>query len=324
MNPRVLCCLVLPFVFVLLAFTGTSSPALAETDAAKATPTKGQSAMSVPFTMRDDLGRSVAFTKPVMRIASLAPSFTEALFAVGCGQKIVLRDRWGTTPQEAEAIPATDAVQLSPEHIAGYRPDVVILHLPDDRHVRPFQALGIPLLVYNPQRYNDAAKNVEDLGRLCGQPAKGKELAFAMRNLRSEVEKKAASLPKTRVYIELDYSDPLRPYTAGKGSFIDELIGLAGGENIAGNMNQAWVPISAEAVIRADPAVLILLNQTNTTQDWASEFAAKRPAWKTMSVVKTGRIITDLDSNLIARPGPRLGQGLQKLFEILHPSEVRR
>ena len=149
--------------------------------------------------------------------------------------------------------------------------------------------------------------SVEKLALLCGRPDDGNRVAYRMRQTRKNIATKAASLEKTRVYIELDYSDPLRPYTAGKGSFIDELIHLAGGENIAGGLDKAWVPISAEAVIRADPAVLILLNQTNSVTNWNAEFTARRPAWKEMNAVKTGRIVTDLDANLLSRPRSRVG-----------------
>jgi iron complex transport system substrate-binding protein len=138
-----------------------------------------------------------------------------------------------------------------------------------------------------------------------------------MRRRMAAIEQRAAKVPadqRPRVFIEIA-SDPL--YTAGKGSFLDELVTKAGGINIASTLNQPFAQINGEFVIQQNPDV-ILICYMGVVEDPAGEIA-KRMGWSRMKAVREGRIIADIHPDLLCRPGPRLMDGLEKLHSRLYP-----
>jgi iron complex transport system substrate-binding protein len=118
------------------------------------------------------------------------------------------------------------------------------------------------------------------------------------------------------VFYELDATEPSAPYTSGPGTFIDILISRAGGQNLGGSLEGEWVQFSLEALIHADPQIILLGDAI-----WGGvtpETVAARSGWETLSAVKEGRVYP-FDDNLVSRPGPRLVDGLEQLASLLHP-----
>jgi iron complex transport system substrate-binding protein len=120
-----------------------------------------------------------------------------------------------------------------------------------------------------------------------------------------------AGAPRPRVFFEL--SPDL--YTAGPGSFVDDLISRAGGDNVAAGAAELWPQLSAEAVVSADPEVILLADHEAGI---TAEQVAARPGWQQMSAVQQGRIVS-LNADLVARPGPRVVDGLEAIAAALHP-----
>jgi iron complex transport system substrate-binding protein len=120
---------------------------------------------------------------------------------------------------------------------------------------------------------------------------------------------------KPKVFYELDATDPTKPFTPGPGTFIDALIAMAGGQNIAADAKAQWAQLSLEDVIKKDPE-LIILGDANygTTPDQVKA----RPGWSAISAVKNGAIF-GIDDNLVTRPGPRIAAGLETLAKIIQP-----
>jgi len=269
-------------------------------------------------TALDTGGHPVTLPRPARRIASLAPGFTEILFELGCGDRVILRDRWSDHPVSALGLPAVDGLEPSAAVIAGYDPDLVLLCFENPRHRSELERLGIPLAMMEPRTFEDVAADVKKLGRLCGQPQKGVELSERMRGIRREVQQAARGLERPLVYVEIDGSDPSRPWTAGPGSFIDELLAIAGARNAAADASSRYAQVSAEAIVRSDPDVILLLDVDPVDPEASVARLRERAGWGNVPAIRNRRIIHRIDKDLLSRPSTRLAQGLQLLFEALH------
>jgi iron complex transport system substrate-binding protein len=134
------------------------------------------------------------------------------------------------------------------------------------------------------------------------------------------LQKVAGVTEKPKVFYELDATDPARPFTAGKGTFIDLLITQAGGENIAASFEGEYPQISQEELIVQDPDVILLGDALYG--GITAESVAARPGWGDLAAVKNNRVLP-FNDDLVSRPGPRMIDGLETLAALLHPDLVQ-
>ncbi|MBW2733719.1 MAG: ABC transporter substrate-binding protein [Deltaproteobacteria bacterium] len=263
--------------------------------------------------MRDGIGRSLRLTLPARRIAALTPASVEILFAVGCEGQVVLRDGRADYPPAALALPKADGLRSSVEYVAGFRPDLVVLAFDDPARIASLSALRIPVAVFNAASVDAVLKDAETLSRFCGaSPAKALALQQEMRGRIRRITERVQGRARPKVYIELDGADPVKPWTAGSGAFVHDLLSLAGGDNIFSALKRPYAQVSAEAVIRAAPEVVIM------TRGSAAALRA-RPGWGSLPALKRGKVLDTLDADLLTRSGPRLVKGLEQLARALHP-----
>jgi len=125
---------------------------------------------------------------------------------------------------------------------------------------------------------------------------------------------KTGDAQKPRVFYVIDASDSTKPWTAGEGSFIDALIGLAGGENIAATAGQ-WTQFSLEALVDADPEIIIFDDSHGTVDvpDFEELYS-----WSQTTAIRTGRIYP-IDGDLTSRGGPRIVDALEEMAGMIHP-----
>jgi iron complex transport system substrate-binding protein len=267
----------------------------------------------------DTYDHVVKLEKPAERIASLAPGFTEVLFAIGCKDRIKIRDNWSNFPSDATALPAVDGLEPSPAIIAGYDPDLVLLCFKNARYLKSFDQIGLPVAMLEPKTFDQVAEDIVKLGVLCGREERAAELAASMLQVKDEVVHATKGTDyRPLVYVELDGADPARPWTAGPGSFIDELLTLAGGRNVASDAGSSYAQVTAESIIRSDPDLVLLLGNKDADPEAAVEMMKNRSGWSRMSAIRKGRVISGLDRDLLSRPGPRLAEGLRLLYRALH------
>lgn len=261
----------------------------------------------------DDLGREIRVDLPIKSIISTAPSNTEILFALGLGEKVFGVTEECNYPPEAKAKPKIGQVEMSIEKIIETSPDLVIsvasMQMPI---IEALSDLSIPVLAVDPKTVEDVLNNIILIGKATGTEEVAGLLAEDLGNQIRDIQIKAAKAVeeggRPRVFVEI-WDEPLM--TAGPGTFIDELITIAGGENIAWDSAVEWPEFSTEVLIERNPEVIITV--------WADENdILTRPAWKYVSACKTGRI-RKLDPDFLTRPGPRLIQGLSELLEAIHP-----
>lgn len=282
------------------------------------TATASPTAAAFPATLSDFQGRSVTVHARPKRIVSIGPSITEFLFALGAGDRVVGVDEFSDEPAAAKQIEKVGGVKVNLEKVVSLRPDLVLTVKFSDGTIESLLSAGLTVLVVDPQSISDVSRTAVLVGRAVG--ADGAKLASDIdAQLSSVKDKVAAATTKPRVFHEVDASDPTKPFTVGPGSYIQDLIVLAGGTNIAANSGSAYPQLSLEEVVKDDPEVIILGDADyGTTPDQV----AARPGWSAISAVKNKKIFGISDS-LVSRPGPRVGDAALAYAKLLHPELFR-
>ena len=268
-----------------------------------------------PTTIRDGLGREVTIGKAPQRLVSLTPSVTENLYALGLGDRVVGVSSFSDYPPEAASKPVVgDAFQLNYEEILLLEPDLII---GDAQLVKNYMAkleeLGLPVLAINPSNLREVMDALMLLGKATGAVDAAAQVIGEMEDKIQWVETAVRDLPheaRPLVFVEV-WDEPLM--TCGPGSFMQELIELAGGQNLTADVSDAWVEYSSELVVERDPEVILL------TRPYVDELMA-RSAWQGISAVRNGRVV-EVNSDPFVRTTPRLADALVELATILHPEK---
>lgn len=275
-------------------------------------------AAAFPVTVIDFQDRSTTLTKRPERIVSIGPSNTEFLFALGAGDRVVGVDDFSNFPADATKKEKVGGVKVSLEKVVSLRPDLVVTVKFSDGTIERLAGAGLPVLVIDPQRLADVARTAVVLGTAVG--ADGQKLASDIdRRLAAVRERTAKASPRPRVFHEVDASDPSKPFTVGPGSFISELIEVAGGTNVAARAASAYPQLSIEEILSTDPEVIVL---GDADYGVTPEQVAARPGWSGIAAVKAKRV-HPVSGDLVSRPGPRVGEAAEAYARILHPQLFR-
>ena len=299
-------------LFLLSACGAPAAPTLAS-----AAPTAAATA-AFPVTVKDFQDRAVTIPKRPERIVSIGPSITEFLFALGAGPRVVGADDFSDEPAAAKTLDKVGGIKVNFEKVVALKPDLVLSVKFSDGTIEKLASAGLLVMVVDPQSTNDVARTATLIGRTVG--ADGEAMARDIQKKIDDVRAKTATATaKPRVYHEIDASDPTKIFTVGPGSYIDDLIAIAGGVNIAAKAATAYPQLSAEEVLRADPEVIVLA---------AADYSAKpeevsaRAGWSAITAVRNKRFGT-IAPNLINRPGPRVGEAAEAYARIVHPELYR-
>ncbi|MEX0806443.1 MAG: cobalamin-binding protein [Candidatus Binatia bacterium] len=248
------------------------------------------------------------------RIVSLAPSVTETLFALGFGDRLVGVTTYCDYPAEARRLPKIgDFLSPSLEAIIAKRPDLVIgvNGATDPVKARELERLGLKVTLISVASLNDILNSIKSIARLLGSPEAGERLVTKIGAQVQDVKHGIAAAPRRPVLLVVG----IRPLVAvGGKNFIDEMITLAGGKNIAGNAAQPWLNLPTEYVVAKAPQVIIEAGM-------GSEREQSGKRWedlKSIPAVKERRIYY-YRSDKILRPGPRFGEAIAELARLIHP-----
>ena len=271
----------------------------------------------VPGTYTDDMGREVSIDKVPQRIVSHVPSITETLFALGLGDRVVGVSDYCDYPEEAKLKPSIgNYFNPSLEPIVALEPDLVLT----DGHsesIKGLEALGIAFFVIDPKDIDGILEDIELLGKITGVQKKARALVSEINGRFAQIASQVEGAPRVRVFYVFDATDLNNPWTAGPGSFVDALITMAGGENIAAQAPGAWVQFSVEQLVSSDPEI-IMIDTIHGTAIVSEEELRAHPAWREITAVKQRRIYT-VDGDLVNRSGPRIVEGLEEIAKIIHP-----
>ena len=242
---------------------------------------------------------------------SLAPSLTEIAYAVGCGDLLVGDTRFDDYPPAARSLPhVADLMRADLERIAALEPTIVVALHDQEYEGSKIQArLRVPI-VYLPNRnIADLYADITGVAQACGRQLQGAKLSAALRAEIAAVTREAALRPNHPTVLLLI---GLPGFTVGKRSYLNDLIAAAGGVNIAGEIDEAYPRISDEAILRADPDVIIVTRDTPFGADIRS-----REPWRSLRAVRTDRVLRPPNDDVLERNGPRVVEGLRWLSAAL-------
>jgi iron complex transport system substrate-binding protein len=267
----------------------------------------------------DDQGREVQLEGRPERIISHVPSITETFFALDLGDKVVGVSDYCNYPEEAKQKPRVGGYYTpSIEKIVSLSPDVVLTDgYPEN--ISQLDGLNIPYIVMEPKDIDGILHNIELLGEITGSEDQASQLINDMEGRIHDVVATVADATRPSVFYVFDATDPARPWTAGPGSFVDGLIRLAGGENIAAQAQDSWIQFSIEELVDSDPDIILADSQMGTATISLDEIK-ELAGWQDTTAVREDRIYI-IDSDLVNRHGPRIVQALEEIARIIHPEQ---
>jgi iron complex transport system substrate-binding protein len=264
-------------------------------------------------TVVDDLGREVSLPAPPARVVSMLPSHTESVCALQACDLIVGLDRHSDLAG-LDGLPRVgDPYSPDLEAVVALEPDLVLVDEYSGVHAS-LEALGIAVYAGSPQTVEETYAYLADLGRLLGRQTEASVLVGRLQGELAGLDVLLAGAERPTVFVELDAT----PYSAGPGSYLDELLTLAGGENIVPASLGAFPQVDPEFVVLQDPDVVVLLDAPFGV---TAAQVAQRPGWEGLSAVVDGRVVelSDEEVDALSRPGPRLGEAVRLLVRLLHP-----
>lgn len=266
-----------------------------------------------PLTITDSTGSQVTIEKEPKKVVSFSPVVTETVAAIGRENILVGRTSFCDYPQSVESIPVVgDLTTHNMELVAGVEPDVVLASaFVDEGTKEQLKQLGIPLVVtYSSESFNGAYDDIEMIGKILNREDKSKEVIERMKSKVYSVKTKVKEAKnKPNVYYVLGFIKG--DFTATGETFINEMITMAGGTNIAAD-GTGW-SYNKENLIEKNPDILILDNMAGTI-----DCLKNTEGYKDLEAVKNNKVYL-INSNLINRTGPRLALGLEALAAIIHP-----
>ncbi len=271
------------------------------------------------FSVIDDRGRQVELTQLPKRIVSLAPSCTEILFALSLSQKIVGVTTYCNFPEEAlskEKVGTITEVEL--EKLLSLQPDLIVassLNPPD--FLKRLEELGIPVYVADPKNIEGVLSSIDRIARICGVEEKGGMLVNNLQKRLKKIEEVTAKIPEDQkpLIFHMLWHQPI--WTAGKGTFVDELIKKAGGKNVVSDL-EGYSSIELEELLRRNPDIITVVENHGGAQNLPYQFLLQDERLKSIKAIKEGRIFR-VDSDIVSRPGPRIVQALEIFAKIIHP-----
>jgi iron complex transport system substrate-binding protein len=291
----------LPFAAALLAASCGGERA----DAPRAT---------APISVIDDAGRTVSLSAPARRVISMIPAQTEIAGILGGIDVLVARTVWDEDPRLAHLPSIGNALTPSVEWLAAQRPDLVIAW-PDAQSrdvVQRLRDIGVPAYASRVESVAEIRAMIERLGVLLGASARADSL---VRDIDAQLDAVRASVrdrPRPRVLYLLS-SDPAM--VAGPGTFVDDLITIAGGTNVFADLEQLWPQVSLEEIVRRQPDVIIRPSDSALAD--ALTGLRGRAGWRDVRAVQQGRVHV-VDPDLYNRAGATVGAAARGLAERIH------
>ncbi|MDR6554563.1 ABC transporter substrate-binding protein [Paenibacillus qinlingensis] len=301
-----------------LGGSGTKAP----TTTASSAPVAAKKT-TYPLKVKDATGKEFTFDKAPERIVSVSPSETESLFAIGLEANIVGVSDFDDYPAEAKAKPKLGSItKPNMEAVIASNANIVFSGVSmTAKVVDDLRAANINVFKVDPKTLDDAMSNILTFGQITDHQEQAEKVVNKMKADRQKVVdavKDVKQENKKKVYMEFAPG-----WTVGSGVFMDELITLSGGINVAAD-KAGWYEISEEKIIQQNPNVILFANGIVDIKSKKplEEIIRTRGGWDAIDAVKNKRVI-GLDQNSVSRPGPRLTDGLLEMAKGIYPELVK-
>lgn len=269
-----------------------------------------------PKTFQDMAGRTLTLPSTPQRIISLAPAYTEILFALGLGDRVVGVTSFCNKPEEAKNKEKVgDAFNLNREKIVSLKPDLVfVTGTTESLHVKEIEKLGYPVFVSNPATVDDVFALIQRIGEVTGKSREARRLVDSMRSSLSEITSKVPSSGEKRVSVFVAIDPDL--WTVGPGSFVNDVVTRAGAVNVMADAAQPYLQVSMETLIERSPDAILV-----TFPRESYHLLESRPGWSSLQAVRDGKVFF-IDPDLISRPGPEIVKAIEAVARALYPEAM--
>ena len=267
----------------------------------------------------DEVGRRVSLPANIERAVSLAPNLTEIVFALQAQESLVGVTSYCDYPEAAKTLEKVgDTLQPNIERIIGLRPQVVLVSTASqlEAFTRQLDSHRIAVFVTDPRDLEGVFHSVYQLGQVLNMQQNAERLVQNLRSRTAAVEEAVKGYQPVKVFYQLS-DEPL--YTAGKDSFVTDLIRRAGGASVTAEVPGAWPRYSAESALAAQPEAIILATggSTGTGNSEVTDSLQRSRA------VAHGKVFK-LNADQLSRPGPRSVDGLEAMARALHPDAFKQ
>jgi len=270
--------------------------------------------------LTDEIGRKVKISNVPKKIISLAPNITEILFALELDEDISAVTDFCDYPKAALTKPRIGGfVNPNIEMIVSLNPDLIIATRDGNRRetIQRLNDLGLSVYVINPRGYDGVMKTIQNIGEVVGRRDEARKIATTMRTRKERVLALTQSLPKPGVFFQVGEAPMI---TVGRETLANDLIRLAGGRSISGNEAIQYPHYSIETIMLKAPEVIII-SSMERKRDYLNSIK-KWQNWKSIPAVRMNAIYV-VDTNLVDRSSPRIGEGLETMVRMIHPEAMR-
>jgi iron complex transport system substrate-binding protein len=268
-------------------------------------------------TVTDMHNREITLTEPATRIVVMQPSDCEILCAIGCEDTIVGRGQYVDYPASVLEVPVVQSgAETNVEEILALNPQVVLMNdmAQSEEQVKQLEENGVKVVVSSATDIEGVYYAIRMIGKLMGKEENAEAVIADMQATFDEIKANSKNEGKT-VYFEVS---PLQwgLWTAGKGTFMDELAEICGLTNAFADLND-WAAISEEQVLARDPDYIVTITMYYGEGPTPVEEIMSREGWGDLKAVKNGNIL-NAESNAISRPGPRLKDAAIELYNFIN------
>ncbi|WP_297506606.1 ABC transporter substrate-binding protein [Thermococcus sp.] len=271
-----------------------------------------------PLTIRDMMNRTVTIKAEPQRVVSLAPSITETVFYLGAGDKLVGVTKWADWPPAVKNITRVGGygAYANLEVIASLKPDLILADnavLYKKGFLENLEKIA-PVVILNPKGIDEVYTQVELLGKVLNREEQALLVTAEMKARIGSIQGAVSNLTRPKVmYLISTYNGY---WIAGKDTFADDLIKLAGGENAFEDVT-GWKAVSAEEIVARNPDVVVIASAYVSPDIFCSG------PLSTIKASKEGKVYTVSDPNVFQRPSPRVVLALEELAKLLHPEAFK-
>jgi iron complex transport system substrate-binding protein len=307
---------ILIFIVILAFSLSACGITQSADDSAKPTSTLANASV-YPITITDSYGRQVKIDNEPQKVISIAPNITEIIYAIDKSLKLIGRSEYCDYPEEVKKITSVGSLEdPSIEKIVELKPDLVMVSTHFKKEViGKLESMGVKVVaLYGQESFEGVYSTIEKVGMVLNAKENANKLITDMKAKVQNVSDRIKDKPQPSVYYVVSYGK-MGDYTAGKDTFIGQIIQMAGGKNTADDV-KGW-SYSLEKLVEKNPEILICSKYYNTKQGIKST-----NGYKDLAAVKSGNLF-EIDNNLLDRQGPRLADGLIELAKIIHPEAFK-